>query len=67
MPYREKTAWLTLIAIALTFGPYFSIVGARHVASALPDLRLLGLFALAVVAQVIIMGAGYAYLSYQIA
>lgn len=64
MPYREKTAWLTLIAIALTFGPYFGVVAARgHAASAVPDLHQLALFAIAVVAQVIIMAAGYAYLA----
>ena len=27
MPYRERTAWLSLAAIALTFGPYFYLGG----------------------------------------
>ncbi|HET6896467.1 MAG TPA: hypothetical protein VFH72_13870 [Candidatus Baltobacteraceae bacterium] len=62
MPYREKTAWLTLIAIALTFGPYFGAVAARgRAVGAVPDLHQLGLFAIAVAAQVIIMAAGFAY------
>ena len=46
MPYREKTAWLSLIAMALTFGPYFAIVAATPFQSrTLPDLRQLALFA----------------------
>ena len=28
MPYREKTALLSLVAIAITFGPYFAIIAS---------------------------------------
>jgi hypothetical protein len=64
MPYREKTAWLTLGAIVCTLGPYFAIVAQRgHGAAALPDLRQLALFALAVAVQVVILAAGHAYLA----
>jgi hypothetical protein len=61
MPYREKTAWLSLIAMVVTFGPYFTFV-AMHSIEALPNLRLLGLFAVAAIAQMLILGAGHLYL-----
>ena len=61
MPYREKTAWLSLIAIAVTFGPYFTIVSERHTPGALPDLPQLRLFAITVIAQVILQVAGHIY------
>lgn len=63
MPYREKTAWLLLVAMAVTFGPYFAIVAAgpfRH--QALPNLGQLGFFAAAAIAQMLILGAGHLYL-----
>jgi hypothetical protein len=60
MPYREKTAWLTLIAMAVTFGPYFVIVALGVLPrEALPDLRQLGLFGVAAVAYGLIVGIGY--------
>jgi len=59
MPYREKTAWLTLIAMAVTFGPYFVIVALGVLPrEALPDLRQLGLFGVAAVAYGLIVGIG---------
>jgi hypothetical protein len=62
-PYREKTAWLSLIAMAVTFGPYFTIVAARSLPTeALPNLRQLGLFAVAAIVQVLILGVGHLYL-----
>ncbi len=63
VPYREKTAWLSLIAMAVTFGPYFAIVAANPVRSGeVPDLRQLGLFAIATIVQMLILGAGHLYL-----
>lgn len=63
MPYREKTAWLSLIAMAVAFGPYFAIVAAGSLPSRpLPDLRQLGLFAIAAVVQMLILGAGHLYI-----
>ncbi|HEX3671326.1 MAG TPA: hypothetical protein VHT92_06425 [Candidatus Cybelea sp.] len=63
MPYREKTAWLSLIAMALTFGPYFAIVAATpSQGRTLPDLRQLALFALTAIAQVIVLAAGRLWL-----
>ena len=66
MPYREKTAWLGLIAMAVTFGPYFAIVAARGAGGgSLPDLRQLGLFAVTAIAQLLILGAGRLYLRFR--
>ena len=62
MPYREKTAWLSLAAIAITFAPYFAIV-AISPQTALPDLRQLGLFATVVIVQVIVLVVGHIYLA----
>jgi hypothetical protein len=62
MPYREKIAWLSLIAMAVTFGPYFVIVSLTPSVGALPDLKKLGLFAVTAVAQMLILGVGHLYL-----
>lgn len=63
MPYREKTAWLSLAAMTVTFGPYFAIVAAQRFGEAgLPNLRLLGLFAAAAIGQMLVLGAGRLYL-----
>lgn len=56
MSYREKLAWLSLIAMAVTFGPYFAV--AERAPQAMPNLRLLALFAVAAAAQMAIQGAG---------
>lgn len=63
MPYREKIAWLSLVAMAVTFGPYFAIVAATPIRNyTLPDLRQLGLFAAAAVAQMLLLGVGRLWL-----
>ena len=60
MPYREKTAWLSLVAMAVAFGPYFKIVAARSFpGEALPNPRQLGLFAVAALVQMLILGVGH--------
>ncbi|HXW50700.1 MAG TPA: hypothetical protein VEJ41_01815 [Candidatus Acidoferrales bacterium] len=59
MPYREKTAWLALISIVVAFVPYFAIVAARQTdGSSASDVRQLALFAVAAVAQVLILAVG---------
>ncbi len=58
MPYREKIAWLSLIAMAVTFGPYFVVVGTAEPMGMLPYLRLFGIAALA---QMLILGFGHLY------
>ena len=63
MPFREKSAWLTLAAIALTFTPYFVIVARSPQATGLPDVAQLGLFAKVVMVQALIMVAGHVLLA----
>jgi hypothetical protein len=59
MSYREKLAWLSLIAMALTFGPYFAVAGrASAMYRPMPNLHLLWLFAIAAGVQVVIQGFG---------
>jgi len=62
MPYREKTAWLSLIAMALTIGPYLIWMSIVPPTKPLPDLPTMSLFAAAVVAQVLLMGGGHLWL-----
>ena len=63
MPYREKTAWLSLFAMIVTFGPYFTFVALRFVPSEpMPQLRQLGLFAVTAIVQMLILGVGHLYL-----
>ena len=59
MPYREKTAWLSLFAMAVTFGPYFTYVATHSVGNRLPNLRQLGLYAVVIVVQLIVLGIGH--------
>jgi hypothetical protein len=63
MSYREKIAWLSLIAMAVAYGPYFAFI-ARGSApwEPLPHLHPLGLFALASILRMLILGVGYLYL-----
>jgi hypothetical protein len=63
MPYREKTAWLSLLAMAVTFGPYFTMTATRAVSSEpMPNLRQLGWFAVTAIGQMLILGVGHLYL-----
>jgi hypothetical protein len=63
MSYREKIAWLSLIAMAVAYGPYFKFVARGSGPwEPLPQLHPLGLFALASIVRMLILGAGYLYL-----
>ena len=63
MSYREKIAWLPLIAMAVAYTPYF-MFAARGPSpwEPFPHLHPLGLFALASIVRMLILGAGYLYL-----
>lgn len=63
MSYREKTAWLSLIAFLVTYGPYFVVtsLGLTPV-ELLPGLRQLSLLATTAIVQMLIMAFGYLYL-----
>ncbi|MGC1684425.1 MAG: hypothetical protein WA734_02285 [Candidatus Acidiferrales bacterium] len=63
MSYREKLAWLSLLAMALAYGPYFVLITRGPVDwEPFPHLHPLGLFALASIVRTVILGAGYLYL-----
>jgi cytochrome b561 len=64
MAYREKTAWLSLGAIAVAFVPYFTIVALRtqYETAVLPQLAL---SAAAACVQVLVLLAGRWYLRRQ--
>ncbi len=62
MAYREKIGWLSLVAMAVTFGPYFILVAAHAIpAAALPNVRQLVVFGITTVVQAIIVGVGHLY------
>ncbi|GLY04051.1 hypothetical protein [Actinoplanes sp. NBRC 101535] len=62
MPYREKIAWLSLIAMAVTFGPYFAFAAASGGGDRLPGLRFLVPFGIAAIAQAVLLGLGHWFL-----
>lgn len=48
MPYREKLAWLSLVGMAVCYGPYFAFTyRSPLLEQPLPNLRLMALFAAA--------------------
>lgn len=60
MPYREKIAWLYLVAMVVTFGPYFTLTAmSTDAGGAVPNLRQLGFFAATAIVQVVIIGIGH--------
>ena len=63
MPYREKIAWLSLVAMLVTFGPYFIITATQVLPNApMPNLRWLWALALTTGVQLLILGSGHLYL-----
>ncbi|MBV8501263.1 MAG: hypothetical protein JO006_06055 [Paucibacter sp.] len=60
MPFREKSAWLALIAILLSFGPYFAIVASGGIPmEGLPNMRMMGLYTVVCAVQVSILAIGH--------
>jgi hypothetical protein len=49
MAWREKTAWITLVAMVTAYSVYFAVIGG----SALPAISILALFGAVTVVQVI--------------
>ncbi len=63
MPYREKTAWLSLVVMVVTFGPYFTATATRSLPSEpMPNLRQLGWLAVTATIQMLLLGVGHLYL-----
>lgn len=59
IPYREKVAWLSMLAMLLTFGPYFTLVASGYFPEKpLPDLRQLTGYAITAAVQVTILISG---------
>ena len=66
MPYREKTAWLSLFAMIATFGPYFVYVAMdKRPPNPLPDLHELSYYAAITIAELIILGVGHLVLRFK--
>ena len=64
MPYKEKIAWLTLLAMVVTFGPYFTLVALdTSPATAMPDLPSLWRLGIALGAQAVIVITGHIILA----
>ena len=59
MPHREKVAWLSLLALAVTYGPYFVLTALDPPDGTMPDLDQLTRFGVTTVAQMLILGAGH--------
>ena len=59
MPYKEKIAWMSLLTIALTFGPYFVLAALRPPGDALPNLPQLGTYAAAALSNMLLLGVGH--------
>lgn len=62
MPHRERVAWLSLLAMAVTFGPYMIHAALVPPSAPLPDLRTMGIFAATALAQAVILGIGHLWI-----
>ncbi len=59
MPYKEKTAWLSLLSMAAGFLPYFYTVSHMHSAAAVPVLQAITLYLAAVIRQILVLIVGH--------
>ncbi|MAD77472.1 MAG: hypothetical protein CML20_22340 [Rheinheimera sp.] len=60
MPYREKIAWLSMLAMLFTFGPYFTLVASGYFpAKPMPDLHQLAGYAITATLQVTLLLVGH--------
>lgn len=57
MSYREKLAWLMLGATLVSFATYFAVAYSGSI-EGLPNLRLLAVYAGAMMLQLVILGVG---------
>ncbi|MGJ3647181.1 hypothetical protein ACLB0R_01735 [Sphingomonas sp. GlSt437] len=55
MAFREKIAWLTLLAMVVAYSIYFSLLAAATRNGAPPLLKMLGLFGAVTLTQLIIV------------
>lgn len=61
MSCREKFAWLSLVAMAVTYGPYFTLAALKPPTVSLPDLSRLGVFAATSLSHMAIVLVGRLY------
>ena len=59
MPYREKVAWLSLIAMAMVFIPYFSWATLHPPGPEIPNFSQMILYAIASLSWAMILGIGH--------
>jgi hypothetical protein len=62
MSYREKIAWLSLIAMAVTYVPYFILTAVSRVPDTVPNLRQLSILAAVSAVRMLILGIGHLHL-----
>lgn len=61
--HRERAAWLHLVAMTISYGPYFTLMSLDPPTAPLPDLRTMSAFAATVVVQIIVLAVGHAWLA----
>lgn len=54
MPFREKSAWITLVTTVIVYGAYFALVVPRIVAGTLGGLEFVGWLSAAIFAIVVL-------------
>jgi hypothetical protein len=59
MSYREKVAWLSLLAMFLVFAPYFTWTELHPPADSLPNFQQLRFYAFACAVWGLILGIGH--------
>ena len=64
MPYREKVAWLSLLAMA-DVRPVLRTDAAGSPGDTMPNLEQLGRFGVTAVAQMLMLGAGHLWLRHR--
>jgi hypothetical protein len=65
MPYREKVAWLSLLAMAVVFIPYFAWATLNPPTSAVPNLGQMALYAVTCGIWMVILGIGHLLLRWR--
>jgi hypothetical protein len=65
MPYRQKVAWLSLLAMAVVFTPYFTWAKLHPPTNVVPNLPRMALYAATAGVWVLILGIGHAVLRWR--
>ncbi|HWS39966.1 MAG TPA: hypothetical protein VN247_01595 [Arenimonas sp.] len=65
MSYREKVAWLSLLAMLLVFIPYFTWASLNPPGAEIPNFRQMGIYAVASLSWAAILGIGHLLLRWK--